>query len=141
LFCYALNISQTENINILTLGSLIIPIKPSSTVGFFEADADIKWLQDGASWAYLLPNPPANRLVKYPDVEFGVSAITVASVSDTLSVRNNVATLTLTWIAIGFSVLLTQPIFEALLLKDCPQTTSTPSQGLWSQDRKGPKPQ
>lgn len=110
--------------------------------GTYIGEGDLIWLYEGPSWSYFMPH--GNVGVRYPDVEKGMPSLTISPLADTFSVQNNEISQRLTWIAAGFSILLLQPIFEALFLKDGPQEVvimsgKLPRQGLWSQDRKDPK--
>jgi hypothetical protein len=114
-----------------------------NATGAYVAENDLIWTTEGPSWSFFVPS--GKVAVRYPDVEKGMPSITVTGLSDTLNVKNNEITQRLTWIAAGFSILLLQPILEALLLKDdAPQEvvvvkgTLSP-QGLWREDRKGSK--
>jgi hypothetical protein len=114
-----------------------IPLAVNATKSIV-AEGDVVWLHEGASWIYFLPNSP-NIIVKYPDVQKGMYTAMISSVSDTLNIQNNVVTQRLTWIAVGFSVLMLQPIFDAFTSNARPpnllQSTQAKPQGLWHQHK------
>jgi len=93
-----------------------LPFKANAQGGY-DVDGDVVWSYEGGTWAFLLPNLPSFS-VRYTDVEIGMPVTIISSVSDTLSVENNVTTQKLTWILIGFSFLMLQPILEALSAKE-----------------------
>ncbi|MDG6954886.1 MAG: hypothetical protein JRN33_07915 [Nitrososphaerota archaeon] len=80
--------------------------------------ATLYWFQAGPTWVYLAP--PVKAFVGVPNsgIQIGDPAITISDVSDTLAVNSNDSVLRLTWILVGFSVLMLQPILEAILLQD-----------------------
>lgn len=96
-----------------------IPITPSS-LNEYEADGTIVWLLEGPTWPFLVLNTSTNLMINAVHVQSGDAAIVVASVSDTLSVRNTAIETALTFVLVGFSVLMLQPILEALSLKSPP---------------------
>jgi hypothetical protein len=117
-----------------------IPLIANSTNnGEYDADGTIVWLVEGPTWVYFLPNTSKNIVVNRADVTKGDFVVQITPVSDTLSIRNSVIEQRLTWILIGFSVLMLQPIFEALLLKEkketVPKEEQAKSQGLWHQHK------
>jgi len=115
-----------------------MPIKPRANAGEYEADGTVVWLHEGPTWVYLLPTGSGGLLiVNAVDVQRGDPALQIASVSDTLSVGNTVIEHILTWVLVGFSVLMLQPIFEALLVKEnAPQQQAQAKpQGTWHQHK------
>jgi hypothetical protein len=136
--------APSDKSDIPSFSKLVWELNDTSGNGSYVAEGDLVWLSEGPSWSFFVPH--GNVEVNFPDVERGMPSLFITGLSDTLNVKNNEITQRLTWIAAGFSILLLQPIFEALLLKDdAPQEVvivsgKPPHQGLWSQDRKGPKP-
>jgi hypothetical protein len=108
--------------------------QPNAT-GWYIAEGDLVWMAEGPSWVFFLPH--GNVAVKYPDVQKGMASLTISGLSDTLSTKNNEITQRLTWIAAGFSILLHQPILEALFVNESapPQQTPAKLQGLWHQHK------
>lgn len=83
--------------------------------GKFEADGTVVFNFAGGIWEYIHPH---DVHIRYDSVEVGDPLFIVSDVSDTLSIATNDSTLFLTWILVGFSVLMLQPILEAILLQE-----------------------
>ena len=110
-----------------------IPLKANpSTTGEYDADGTIIWLIEGPTWVIFLPNTEKNIVANRADVTKGDAVAQIASIGDTLSIQNSVTEQRLTWVLVGFSVLMLQPILEALFLKENPKKTEQAKpQGLW----------
>lgn len=81
----------------------------------YVADGDLIWHQSETS--YLIPLPPFQGLIKSTDLSkmrVGEPFLYVSSVSDTLSFRSSHIMEQLTYVLIGFSVIMLQPILSAL---------------------------
>lgn len=110
--CYPLKDSFGSN---GVLDSCVLPLVKSSN-GQFTADGTENWLQSGPSYLYLIPGTQGfvlnneDKLGQYEQI-----AITVNPVADTLSTSFNLNTLRLTYILVGFSVLMLQPVLEVIL--------------------------
>ena len=85
---------------------------------FYTTHSTFYWFQAGPSWLYLAP--PVRAFVGVPNfgIQVGDPIVTISDVSDTLAVNSNDSVLRLTYILVGFSVLMLQPILEAILLED-----------------------
>jgi hypothetical protein len=92
-----------------------VPIK-SIGEGRYEANGDVVWVGEGATWPFLWPRINKYVLPLWSDLESGGPLLDISGVSDTLSGQNNVIIQKLTWIFVGFSVLSVYPILEALLV-------------------------
>ncbi|MDG6902076.1 MAG: hypothetical protein JRM80_08965 [Nitrososphaerota archaeon] len=97
----------------------------------YTSRATFYWFQSGPTWLYLAP--PAKAFVGVPNsgIQIGDPIATISDVSDTLAVNSNESVLRLTYVLVGFSVLMLQPILEAVLLQD--ETRRGRSEQLQSQ--------
>ena len=93
-----------------------IPLYATNNSYTYAGNGSVVWLNSGDTWPFLWPHVAANTVlgVAYPSIEFGTPLISIAGESDTLSIQNSIATARLTWILIGFSVLMLQPVLEAI---------------------------
>jgi hypothetical protein len=110
----------------------------ANATGSLIAEGDFKWMNEGASWSFLLPTGKSVQ-VNYPDVEKGMPTALVAPLSDTLTIQNAIVTYRLTFILIGFSILTTHPIWEAICkIRNPDNQEPRPAKplGLWREDRK-----
>jgi hypothetical protein len=141
---YYNRIGFTDAINANSLQSELptyssIPLLPNATDNLV-ADGDVKWLHEGPSWMYFMPNYVTGILVvRYPDVEKGMYTANITPLGDTLTIQNAIVTIRLTFVLIGFSFLTAQPVIEAIckIKKSCDQEQKPPKpQGLWHQYRR-----
>lgn len=116
-----------------------IPIVAGTHVGEYVADGTIVWLLEGPTWVYLAPNVATDLRIIAQDVQSGDPIVQIGSVSDTLSIQNSIAEYRLSWIVVGFSVLMLQPIldqFASRSRQSSPQQLQQEKpQGLWHQHK------
>jgi hypothetical protein len=135
---------------------------------YFCADGDIIWVKDGPTWDYLWPT---NRSLSYytsfsqyeasitgpnyPEIMSGTkgidcpgdpncrgSIITISGVSDTLSVQANLTVQRLTFILMGFSIILLLEIVDSIVSEPAREHPRRSEQSDSSKHRKnevGPK--
>jgi hypothetical protein len=104
-----------------------------NATGSIVAEGDFKWMNQGPSWSFLMPTGKSVQ-VNYPDVERGAPSAIVAPLSDTLTIDNAIVTYRLTFVLIGFSILTTQPLWEAVFkIRSDQQQTQAKQLGLWHQ--------
>lgn len=84
----------------------------------YKASFMFIWKQSGPDWLYLSPPTSGGAGLPTRAIQVGDLTIVISDVSDTLSVDSNSSTLFLTWVLVGFSVLMLQPILEAILLQE-----------------------
>lgn len=135
----------TGGYNVSTVGKqdqapnlAFLPITASqSSSGQYEADGDVIWLKEGSTWPVLVPATGGQIEIHAPDVEVGTPAAIIASVSDTLSRDMSLREERLTLVLVAFSVLMLQPILEALFVKESvpQQEVQAKPQGLWHQHK------
>ncbi|MGD0405073.1 MAG: hypothetical protein ABSB10_00265 [Candidatus Bathyarchaeia archaeon] len=84
--------------------------------GEYQGTNQLVWLQDGQTWAVLTTGKP---LVQIPYSYFTSSQpiLTISGVSDTLSIIFSQNTAKIAWQLSAFSVIILQPVLEALFLK------------------------
>jgi hypothetical protein len=86
----------------------------------FVGEGDVVWhnVQD----VYLTLNPE-HKPIFVEDTDFAnvSSAITITSVTDTLLLRSSQTTEQLTWVIIGFTVIMLQPILAVLFPEGNPE--------------------
>ena len=82
--------------------------------GNFTGTGKVNWLSSGGTWLFLWPNKFGTYYTNYTQIEVGSPIYNIAGESDTLSVQDSLTTQKLTYILIGFSVLMLQPVLEAI---------------------------
>jgi hypothetical protein len=126
--------SQTET---PVSGHLNLTASQTSRGMGYVADGTLVWLCDGPTWPMIImnPNPSISPVLSSPSVQVGNPILTISSISDTLSIQGSLVEQRLTWILVGFSILMLQPIFEALFVKENPPQEREKPQGLWHQHK------
>lgn len=81
---------------------------------FVTNSEQLTWLEGGDSWIVLIPDVP-EFVAKDNDIKVGNPAISVGTISDTLSWKNNEFTQRLTWVLVAFSVITVGAVIETLL--------------------------
>ena len=113
---YYYGVGLTEAFNPTTVRSskpvlASIPLRDEGN-GTWYGKGQVVWLQDGPTVPFLTPN--GNWYVTYSDLQSFGSVLNIAPNSDTLSIQTSLNNQRLTFILIGFSVLMLQPVFEAV---------------------------
>ncbi|MDG6970417.1 MAG: hypothetical protein JRN54_04830 [Nitrososphaerota archaeon] len=90
-----------------------IPVHQQSD-GSLSGNATIIWLQDGPTVPFLTPHS-TNWYLNNQALASDGPVLNVAGESDTLAIQTSMNTQRLTWILIGFSILMLQPVLEAIL--------------------------
>lgn len=118
-------------------GLIPLPIVPSqNNANEYTADATVVWIVAGPTWPYFLPVTPNTLVVRFADVEQGDPTINIASFSD---VNIAITETKLTIFLLGFSVLMLQPIFEALLGLETPKQNLQAKPPLFHWPHRKPK--
>ncbi len=99
------------------MNSVIIYLKDNGD-GTYFGEKDIVWLQEGSSYISEVINNPVGRHVPITIYENSTTVLTVSSASDTLTMHFTASTARLAWQIGSFSLIILQPVFEAILLKE-----------------------
>jgi len=86
--------------------------------GTFLGENDVVWLVEGPTYMIEIPNSPETFTFYVPTSMNENPIITISGVSDTLSTHFSQATAKIAWQIGSFSIVILEPIFEAILLKD-----------------------
>ena len=85
--------------------------------GEYRGTGQLIWLQEGSTWLLPLPyNPPVYSLAQFQ--QSGDPVVYISGVSDTLATTFSESTAKLAWQLSAFSVIVLQPVLEAILLKE-----------------------
>lgn len=80
--------------------------------GNYSGAGQVVWLQSGPTFPYLVPN--GKYYVNYDSFRNFSAAFNISGESDTLAIQSSLNDQRLTYVLIGFSVLMLQPILEAV---------------------------
>jgi len=86
--------------------------------GTYSGESDVVWLQEGSTYMSEVINNPVGHHVPITMYENSTTVLNVSSASDTLTMHFTASTTRLTWQIGSFSIIVLQPVFEAILLKD-----------------------
>lgn len=99
------------------MNSVIIYLKNNGD-GTYSGQGDVVWLVEGSTYISEVINNPLGHTVPISMYENASSVLTISSVSDTLTLHFTASTARLAWQIGSFSIIVLQPVFEAILLKD-----------------------
>ena len=119
-----------------------IPLYQSKN-GEYTAEGDFIWHQ--SETCYIIPLPPFQGTIKSPNLNnqqlYGSPVLYISPVSDTLSSRSNHVIEQLTYVVVGFSIIMLQPVINALFPDKAakPQNPENHAQGKthYKQHQKG----
>lgn len=99
------------------MSSLIIYLRDNGD-GTYVGESEVVWLVEGATYmAEVINNPIGSHFTL--DTFMGAdSALIISSVSDTLAIQSTQSTARLSWQIGSFSIIVLQPILEAIILKE-----------------------
>ncbi len=87
--------------------------------GTYTAEGKVVWLIEGPTAPIILPNTNAQISVMSSQQPTSTTAmLTISSVSDTLAFKSSEYSVKLTWLIGSFSILLLEPLFEAIFVKE-----------------------
>ncbi|MBN1245231.1 hypothetical protein JXA31_06525 [Candidatus Bathyarchaeota archaeon] len=92
--------------------------KDTTNTAYFIGEGDLVWLTEGPTYCLLYPNTDQYFNIPYTNITESKSVITITGVSDTLSTHFSEATAKIAWQIGSFSIIILQPVFEAILLKE-----------------------
>lgn len=107
-------------------GEAYLPLKYIGK-GIYQASGTLVWPESGPTWPYLHIRGPL-YVATLESFESGTPLLTISSISNTLSLHTNETSLFLTWVLVGFSILMLQPILEAILIQEDGQSKSDQTQ-------------
>jgi hypothetical protein len=82
--------------------------------GTYSGERDVVWLQEGSSYINEVIKNPVGKHIPITMYENSTSVLTVSSASDTLTMHFTASASRLTWQIGSFSIIVLQPIFEAI---------------------------
>lgn len=107
----------TEESRGYPMNSVIVYVNQNGD-GTYSGESDVVWLEEGPSYISEVINNPVGHHVPISMYENSTIVLTVSSASDTLTMHFTANTARLTWQIGSFSIIILQPVFEAILLKE-----------------------
>jgi len=86
--------------------------------GTYSGEDDVVWLAEGQTCMIEVINNPANRAFASDILNQASSVLTISSVSETLAMSLSQSTAKLAWQLGSFSIIVLEPAFEAIWVKD-----------------------
>lgn len=102
------------------MNSVIINVRDNGD-GTYSGEKEIVWLEEGPTYLTEVINNPIGRYIPETMTENSTSVLTISSAADTLTLHFTQNTARLTWQIGSFSIIVLQPVFEAILLKKKPK--------------------
>lgn len=117
-FSFAYNVNQSSNFvgNFPLLGYLTFHQGDNNT---YTAEGDLIWHESAT--CYVIIVPPFQGMLSGPKTQWegaGDPVLYVSSVSDTLAFRSNQTMEQLTYVLVGFSVIMLQPVLDGVISKE-----------------------
>ena len=98
----------------------------STNTAYFIGEGDVVWLIEGPTISLLYPKTDQYFNIPYHNLNESQSVITITGVTDTLATHFSQATAKIAWQISSFSIIILQPVFEAILLKKTKPITKSP---------------
>jgi hypothetical protein len=99
------------------MNNVIIYLKNTGD-GTYSGEGNVVWLVEGPTYMGEVINNPVGHVIPFDMFTQTNSVLTISSASDTLSIHFTQNTARLSWQIGSFSIIVLEPVFEAILLKE-----------------------